>query len=72
MEPSIDDIILEFLEQNVKWWEQAAVTCESRADGLPPGEKEVWLVMAAVYRERAEKHTQAIERLRQDRKAAPG
>jgi hypothetical protein len=36
------------------------------------GEKEVWLVMTAVYRERSEKHAQTIERLSQDRKAAHG
>lgn len=64
MEASTESI-LEFLEQNEKWWEQAAVTCERTAADLAPGEKEVWQLMGAVYRERAEKHAQIIERLRQ-------
>jgi hypothetical protein len=57
------DEILEILEQNAKWWEQAAVTCERTASHLPPGEKEKWQLMGAVYRERAEKHAHLIEQL---------
>ena len=70
MEQSIEDVILEFLEQNKKWWEQAAATCEARATHLPSGEKETEQLMAAVYRERAERQTQIMARLRQGHKTA--
>jgi len=56
--------ILELLEENVNWWEQAAVTCEHTAAHLPTGEKEGWQLMGAVYRERAEKHSQLVKHLR--------
>jgi hypothetical protein len=62
--------ILEILEENVKWWEQAAVTCEHTASRLPAGEKEGWQLMGAVYRERAEKHTRLVEQLRQESDSA--
>jgi hypothetical protein len=62
--------ILEILEENVKWWEQAAVTCEHTATGLPVGEKEGWELMGAVYRERAEKHSRLIEQLRRENAAS--
>ena len=62
--------ILEFLEQNAKWWEQAAVTCEQTGAQLVSGEKEVWQLLAAVYRERAEKHAQLNAKLRQNGNAA--
>ena len=64
--------ILEILEENVKWWEQAAVTCEHTATRLPAGEKEGWELMGAVYRERAEKHTRLVEQLRRDNNGARG
>jgi hypothetical protein len=57
--------ILEILEENVNWWEQAAITCEQAAGRLPTGEKEGWQLMGAVYRERAEKHARLVEKLRQ-------
>jgi hypothetical protein len=57
--------VLEILEENVNWWEQAAITCEHAAGRLPSGEKEGWELMGAVYRERAEKHTRLVEQLRQ-------
>ncbi|HEY4740847.1 MAG TPA: hypothetical protein VIH76_09665 [Candidatus Acidoferrales bacterium] len=60
------DGILEFLEQNEKWWKQAAETCERTAVDLATGEKEAWQLLGAVYRERAEKHERIIERLRQN------
>jgi uncharacterized NAD(P)/FAD-binding protein YdhS len=60
------DGILEFLEQNEKWWKQAAETCERTAVTLATGEKEVWQLLGAVYRERAEKHERIIERLHQN------
>jgi hypothetical protein len=64
MDTSIQSI-LEILEENVNWWEQAAVTCEQTAAHLPSGEKEGWQLMGAVYRERAEKHARFVEQLRQ-------
>jgi hypothetical protein len=64
--------ILEILDENVKWWEQAAVTCEHTATRLPAGEKEGWQLMGAVYRERAEKHTRLVEQLRGDNNGARG
>ena len=42
---SLQDI-LEILEDNVKWWEQAAITCEQTAARLPTGEKEGWQLMS--------------------------
>jgi hypothetical protein len=64
--------ILEILEQNAKWWEQAAVTCERTASCAAPGKKEEWQLMAAVYQERAEKFTHVIETLRQKSDTAHG
>ena len=62
--------ILEILGENVKWWEQAAVTCEHTATRLPEGEKEGWQLMGAVYRERAEKHSRLIEQFRCENSSA--
>jgi hypothetical protein len=59
-----DKGILEILEQNAKWWEQAALTCENTAARLPSGEKEEVLLMSAVFRERAGMHARLIEQLR--------
>ena len=64
--------ILEILEENVNWWEQAAITCEHTAARLPTGEKEGWQLMGAVYRERAEKHSRLVEQLRGDNNGARG
>jgi hypothetical protein len=57
--------IFELLEQNAKWWEQAAVLCEHTVAQLEPGRREEWQLMGAVYRERADKHVHLIEFLRQ-------
>ena len=62
--------ILEMLEENVRWWEQAAVTCEHAAVRLPEGEKEGWQLMGAVYRERAETHARLVEQVRQGNNSA--
>jgi hypothetical protein len=64
MDSSNDDV-LELLEQNASWWEQAALTCEQIAANHGRGTKEEWQLMGAVYRERAQKHTQVIDQLRQ-------
>jgi hypothetical protein len=56
--------ILEILEQNSKWWEHAAVACENLAPRLASGEKEEWLLLCAVYRERAGIHARLVEQLR--------
>ena len=69
MDNSIQEI-LELLAENVKWWEQAALTCEHTATRLPTGDKEGWQLMGAVYRERAEKHTGLVEQLRRENRAA--
>ena len=71
MDNSIQEI-LELLAENVKWWEQAALTCEHTATRSPTGEKEGWQLMGAVYRERAEKHTRLVEQFRQENAAAHG
>ena len=65
MTPSTENI-LELLEQNAKWWEQAAVLCEHTVAKLEPGRREEWQLMGAVYRERADKHVHLIEHLRQN------
>ena len=62
--------ILEILDENVRWWEQAPVTCEHAAGRLPEGEKEGWQLMGAVYRERAEKHARLVEQVRQGNSSA--
>lgn len=64
--------ILEILEENVNWWEQAAITCEQAATRLPTGEKEGWELMGAVYRERADKHAHLVEQLRRTNNATHG
>ena len=71
MDSSIQEI-LELLAENVKWWEQAAVTCEHTATRLPTGEKEGWQLMGAVYRERAQKHSRLVEQLRPENIATHG
>src|ERR1700691_2781551 len=62
--------ILEILDENVRWWEQAAVTCEHAAGPLPEGEQEGSQLMGAVYRERAEKHARLVEQVRQGNNSA--
>jgi hypothetical protein len=64
--------IFEILEENVRWWEQAAVTCEHTAARLLEGEKEGWQLMGAVYRERADKHARLVEQMRRDGNGARG
>jgi hypothetical protein len=54
------DVVFELLEQNVSWWEQAALMCERIAENPSSGTKEEWQLMGAVYRERAQRHTQFI------------
>jgi hypothetical protein len=71
VDTSMQDM-LEILEDNVKWWEQAATTCEQTAAHLPTGEKEGWQLMAAVYRERADKHSRLVEQFRRENNAAHG
>jgi hypothetical protein len=59
------DPVFELLEQNASWWEQAALTCEQIAANHGLATKEEWQLMGAVYRERAQKHMQIIDQLRQ-------
>jgi hypothetical protein len=60
--------VLEILENNAKWWEQAAFTCESAAAHLSSDrEKElVWQLFGAVYRERAGINARLIEQSRRN------
>jgi hypothetical protein len=62
---SSTDPVFELLEQNASWWEQAALTCEQIAASHGLGTKEEWQLMGAVYRERAQRHKQIIDQLRQ-------
>lgn len=62
---SSTDPVFELLEQNASWWEQAALTCEQIAANHGLGTKEEWQLMGAVYRERAQRHMQIIDQLRQ-------
>jgi hypothetical protein len=66
-----DEGILEILEQNAKWWEHAAATCENTAS-LASGQKEEWLLLCAVYRERADIHARLVEQLRRKSEGASG
>jgi|SRR3984885_2934630 hypothetical protein len=63
---SSTDTVLELLEQNASWWEQAALTCEHIAANHGLGTKEEWQLMGAVYRERAQKHAQILDQLRRN------
>ena len=62
---SSTDTVFELLEQNASWWEQAALTCEQIAANHGLGAKEEWQLMGAVYGERAQRHMQIIDQLRQ-------
>jgi len=64
--------ILEILDLNAKWWEQAAVSCERTAAQSSNGKKEEWELMAAVYQERARKVARFIEELRARSNGAHG
>ena len=59
-----NETVLDLLEQNAKWWEQAALACEHIAAGNGSGRKEEWQLMGAIYRERAQKHVQFIQQMR--------
>lgn len=63
---SSTDPVFELLEQNASWWEQAALTCEQIAAHHGLGTREEWQLMGAVYRERAQRHMQIINQLRQE------
>ena len=61
-----NETVFDLLEQNAKWWEEAAVTCEHIASHNGLGGTEDWRLMGAIYRERAQKHAQFIEQLRRN------
>ncbi|MGA8307309.1 MAG: hypothetical protein WB723_16675 [Candidatus Acidiferrales bacterium] len=63
---SSTDSVFELIEQNASWWEQAALTCEQIAANHGLGTEEEWQLMGAVYRERAQKHTQILDELRRN------
>jgi hypothetical protein len=59
--------VLEMLEQNARWWKKAADHCESVAPHLhDPAKKQEFMLMSAVYQERADIHAQMVERLRRE------
>jgi hypothetical protein len=67
--------VLEVLEENVTWWGRAALSCAEAAARLPSGEKErklEWLLLGAVYRQRADMHARLIEQLRRTGDGAHG
>jgi|SRR5579863_588929 len=58
--------ILKILEENAMWWEHASLTCERTAAYLSSGDKREeleWLLLSAVYRERAAMHARLIMQL---------
>ena len=58
--------ILKILEENAMWWEHASLTCERTAAHLSSGDKKEeleWLLLSAVYRERAGMHARLIIQL---------
>jgi hypothetical protein len=63
---SSTDPVFSLIEQNASWWEQAALTCEQIAANHGLGTKEEWQLMGAVYRERAQMHTQILDQLRRN------
>ncbi|HWO32653.1 MAG TPA: hypothetical protein VNO32_27975 [Candidatus Acidoferrum sp.] len=50
--------VLSFVEGDVRWWDEAAQRVEELASGLPEAERAKWDLLAAVYRERAQAHTE--------------
>jgi len=58
--------ILKILEENAMWWEHASLTCERTAAYLSSGDKREeleWLLLSAVYRERAGMHARLVIQL---------
>jgi hypothetical protein len=56
--------VLSFVEGGVRWWDQAAQHVEELASRLPAVEKTKWQLLAAVYRERAQAHTELVGSVR--------
>jgi hypothetical protein len=56
--------VLSFVEGDVRWWDEAAQHVEELASGLPETEKTKWQLLAAVYRERAQAHTELVAGVR--------
>jgi hypothetical protein len=56
--------VLSFVEGDVRWWDEAAQHVEELASGLPEAEKTKWQLLAAVYRERAQAHTELVGSVR--------
>ena len=64
--------VLEMLEQNARWWKKAADHCESIAPHLvDPSKKQEFMLMSAVYQERADIHAQMVEKLRREESLTP-
>jgi hypothetical protein len=70
--PTLDTELLEMLGQCVKWWESAATTCERVATGEEIIENNEWLLMCAIYRERAKLQERMFKKLSAARRASAG
>jgi hypothetical protein len=56
--------VLSFVEGDVRWWDEAAQRVEELARRLPEAERAKWELLAAVYRERAQAHTELVGSVR--------
>lgn len=56
--------VLSFIETDAKWWEDAARQCGELASNLSPEEKAKWLLLCAVYGERAQAHREIVKSVR--------
>jgi hypothetical protein len=57
--------VLSFVESDSKWWEAAALQCETAAKELSLEDQAKWHLLCAVYRERAKAHKELIVSVRQ-------
>jgi hypothetical protein len=58
--------VLSFVEGDIRWWDEAAQHVEELTSGLPEAERRKWQVLVAVYRERAQAHTELYSRERSE------
>ncbi|HWO33605.1 MAG TPA: hypothetical protein VNO32_32820 [Candidatus Acidoferrum sp.] len=56
--------VLSFVEGDVRWWDEAAQRVEELARRLSEAERAKWELLAAVYRERAQAHTELVGSVR--------
>jgi hypothetical protein len=56
--------LVTFVEGDVRWWDEAVQHVEELTSGLPEAERRKWQLLVAVYRERAQAHTELVGSVR--------